>query len=78
VSTSEETRAFYRLLDEFANLPPGSPGRLILDGDSITTVPIFVQVPDQYFMDMWHDVVTVDSAGVETTKNQLLQVCQAH
>jgi len=72
-STSEETRAFYRLLDEFANLPQGSPGRLILDGDGITTVPIFVQVPDQYFMDMRHDVVTVDSAGVETTKNQLLQ-----
>jgi len=65
--------AFYHLLDEFVNLPPGSPGRLILDGDGITTVPIFVQVPDQYFMDMWHDVVTVDSAGVETTQNQLLQ-----
>jgi len=72
LSTPEETRVFYRLLDEFVNLPPGSPGRLILDSDGIITVPIFVQVPDQYFMDMRHDVVTVDSASVETTKNQPL------
>ena len=56
-SMPKEMMAFYHLLDEFVNLPPGSPGRLILDGDSITTVPILVQVPDQYFMDIWHDVV---------------------
>jgi len=74
LSTSKETRAFYCLLDEFANLPTGSPGRFILDSNGITTVSIFVQVPDQYFMDMRHDVTTMDKADIETTRNQPLQV----
>jgi len=73
LSVPEETRAFYHLPDEFANLPPGLLGRLILDGDGITTVPILVQLPDQYFMDMRHDIITMDNADIETTKNQPLQ-----
>ena len=44
-----------------------------MDGDGITTVPIFVRVPDQYFMDMRHDVTTTDDAGLQTTWNQPLQ-----
>jgi len=45
--------AFYCLLTDFVDIPNGSPGRLILDGaDDITTVPTFVQVPDQYLIDM--------------------------
>jgi len=41
-STPEETMAFYCLLTNFADLPPSSPGRLILDNYGITTVPLFV------------------------------------
>ncbi len=66
-STPEETVAFYHLLTDFVDIPPGSPGRLILDGAGITTVSIFVQVPDQCFMDMRHDVVITDNAGLATT-----------
>jgi len=47
---------------------------LLLDGDDITTVPILVQVPDQYFMDMRHDVITMDNAGIEITHNKPLQL----
>jgi len=65
--------AFYHLLTNFVDIPQGSPGRIILDGDGITTVSTFVQVPDQYFMDMRHDVTTTDDAGVDTMQNQLLQ-----
>ncbi len=72
-NTPEETMAFYHLLTEFVNIPAGSPRWLILDGDGITNVDEFTQVPDQYFMDMHHDVVVMDNAGVETTQNQLLQ-----
>jgi len=68
--------AFYCLHTDFSNLPPGSPGRLILDEDGITTVPLFIQMPDQYcYMDMQHDVVIMDDAGTETTRNQPLQMC---
>jgi len=73
-STSEETMAFYRLLTEFADLPPGSPGRLILDEDGIIDVPLFIQMQDQYFMDMRHDVVITDDAGAQITRNQPLQI----
>jgi len=65
--------AFYHLLTNFVDIPQGSPGRIILDGDGITTVSTFVQVPDLYFMDMRHDVTTIDDSGAETTWNQLLQ-----
>ncbi len=65
--------AFYRLLTEFVNIPQGSPGRLILDGDGISNVEEFTQVPDQYFMDMRHDEVVTDEAGGQTTWNQPLQ-----
>jgi len=41
-STSEETMAFYCLLTDFSDLPPGSPGWLILDDDGIITVPLFI------------------------------------
>jgi len=37
-NTPEEMMAFYCLLTEFVNIPAGSPGRLILDGDGITDV----------------------------------------
>jgi len=65
--------AFYCLLTEFVNIPAGSLGRLILDGDGITDVSKFTQVPDQYFMDMYYDVVITDDTNAETTQNQLLQ-----
>ena len=64
---------FYHLLTEFMNIPQGSPGWLILDGDGISNVEEFTQVPDQYFMDMCHDEVVMDEAGVQTTRNQPLQ-----
>ncbi len=70
-STPEELMVFYCLLTDFVNVPPGSPGRLILDGDGITTVPIFVQIPDQCFMDMRHNVVIMDNAGVALLKTSL-------
>jgi len=38
----EETMAFYHLLTNFADLSPGSPGRLTLDEDGITDVPLFI------------------------------------
>jgi len=72
--------ASYCLHTNFVEILTGSPRRLILDGDGITTVSTFVQVPDQYFMDMQHDVVIQDDAGVETTCNQPLQYvkCISH
>jgi len=73
-NTPEEMMAFYCLLTDFADLPPGSPGRLILDEDGITDVPLFIQMSDQYFMDMQHDVVVMDDAGAQTTRNQPLQI----
>jgi len=73
-STSEETMAFYRLLlTEFVNIPQGSPGWLILDGDGISNVEEFTQVLDQYFLEMRHDEVVTDEAGTQTSQNQPLQ-----
>jgi len=45
-TTPEETMTFYHILTDFVDIPQGSPGRVILDGFGITTVPIFVQVPN--------------------------------
>jgi len=61
--------ALYHLLTEFVDIPTGSPGRLILDGDGITSVSTFTQVPDQYFIDIIHDLVTTEDAGVEMIQN---------
>ncbi len=72
-NTPEEMMAFYHLLTEFVNIPQGSPGQLILDGDGISKVEELTQVPDQYFMDMHHDEVVTDEAGAQTTRNQPLQ-----
>jgi len=72
-NTPEEMIAFYQIMTEFVNIPAGSPRWLILDGNGITNVDEFTQVSDQFFMDMCHDVVVMDNAGVETTQNQLLQ-----
>jgi len=44
--------AFYHLLTAVVNIPTGSPGRLILNGNVITNVPDFVQLSDQYFCGM--------------------------
>jgi len=43
-----------------------------MEEDGIITVPDFIGLQDDYFMDMRHDVVVTDSAGVETTRNQSL------
>jgi len=68
--------AFYCLLTDFVDISPGSLERLILDGDGIITESIFVQVPNQYFMDMWHDVVTTDDAGYGNYLEPASLVCQ--
>jgi len=73
-NTPEEIIAFCHLLTDFVDIPTGSPGRLILDDDGITTVPLFIQMSDQYFMDVQQDVVVKDDASTETTCNQLLQI----
>jgi len=73
-STTDEMRAFNRLLDEFCKVPAGSPARLLIDEEGITTVQEFVLVPDQFFLDMRYDEVITDDAGATTTRNRPMQL----
>jgi len=67
--TTDEMRAFNHLLDEFCKVPAGSPARLLIDEEGITTVQEFVLVPDQFFLDMHYNEMLTDDAGTTTTWN---------
>ena len=73
-STTEEMRALNRLLEEFCKVSPGSPARLLIDEEGITTAEEFVQVPDKFFLDMRYDETVTDDAGNTTTRNRAMQL----